>query len=114
MNLKTPGVLLGAAVTVALVSCATGPNPAYAPPPIPPGGGAPLVTDAEGAQARALFVNKCTRCHKFYNPANYNDAEWREWFTKMSKKAKLDAGQDELLARYLEVFRTHSTLRTNR
>jgi hypothetical protein len=89
-----------------LISCRTsGPNPAYAPPPIPPGGGAPFVTEDEAVEARTLFVAKCTRCHKFYHPAKYSDEDWSKWFAKMSNKARLEPDQKELLSRYLEVYR---------
>ena len=53
-----------------------------------------------------LYVVKCARCHKFYNPANYSDAKWREWMDKMSRKAKLKPEQKETLSEYLEAFRT--------
>jgi hypothetical protein len=56
--------------------------------------------------ARAVYVTKCARCHKFYNPARYADAEWRDWMDKMSRKAGLKPAQKELLSRYLDVYRT--------
>ena len=118
MKRKTPVVILGIGLGMMLLSCSTtGPNPSAAPPPIPPGGGAPFVTDDEAAAARTLFVAKCTRCHKFHDPAKYDDKDWHKWFTKMSKKAKLESDQNELLSRYLEVFRsvaaTNSTVSTH-
>jgi len=54
---------------------------------------------------RKLYTAKCARCHKFYNPANYPDAKWREWMDKMSRKAKLKPDQKEILSEYLETFR---------
>ena len=59
----------------------------------------------EADEAARLYTAKCARCHKFYDPASYNDPEWRAWMTKMSKKARLKPGQDQLLSRYLECFR---------
>jgi len=56
-------------------------------------------------RASNLYNAKCARCHKFYDPAAYNDAEWRTWMTKMSKKSHLQPNQAELLSRYLEGFR---------
>ena len=41
-----------------------------------------------------------------YNPADYTEEEWRSWMTKMSKKAKLNPDQAQLLSRYLDVFRS--------
>ena len=43
----------------------------------------------ETTAARKLYVAKCAKCHKFYDPAKYSDEEWQIWMTKMSKKAKL-------------------------
>src|SRR6266436_2898975 len=62
--------------------------------------------------ARKLYIAKCARCHKFYDPAKYPEPEWQTWMAKMSKKAKLNAEQEELLSRYIEEnFR--SLARTN-
>jgi len=59
----------------------------------------------EITRAKNLYNAKCALCHKFYDPAAYNDAEWRTWMTKMSKKAHLKTEQSDLLSRYLEGFR---------
>ena len=56
-------------------------------------------------RASSLYTVKCARCHKFYNPADYSDAEWRAWMMKMSRKARLKPEQAQLLSRYLETFR---------
>jgi len=63
------------------------------------------LADEQIARARKLYVAKCARCHKFYDPVNYNDAEWHSWMTKMSKKARLKADQEQLLSRYLDTVR---------
>ena len=63
------------------------------------------LADQEIAAARRLYVAKCARCHKFYDPADYRDAQWHSWMAKMSKKARLKAGQEQLLSRYLQAFR---------
>jgi hypothetical protein len=55
--------------------------------------------------ATRLYTAKCARCHKFYNPADYSDPEWRHWMTRMSRKAHLKLDQAQLLSRYLETFR---------
>ena len=59
----------------------------------------------EVSDAKGLYVAKCARCHKFYNPAQYNDPEWRGWMTRMSRKARLKPDQQELVSRYLEAYR---------
>ena len=63
------------------------------------------LSPAEVSQARQLYLNKCARCHKFYSPALYSEAEWPVWMHKMSRKAKLDPAQEELLSKYLDGFR---------
>jgi len=57
------------------------------------------------AAARKTYVAKCAKCHKFYEPKNYSDANWTKWMTSMSKKSKLKPEQDELLRQYLEEYR---------
>lgn len=56
----------------------------------------------DGSPGRQLYVTKCAKCHKFYNPANYSDEDWQKWMAKMSKKSKLTAEQSELLSKYIE------------
>ena len=68
--------------------------------------GAEVMSAAEIKEARKLHIAKCAKCHKLYDPAKYDDAEWSKWMTKMSKKAKLKPAQAELLARYLNTVRT--------
>jgi hypothetical protein len=48
-----------------------------------------------------LYVAKCAKCHKFYDPAKYSEADWEMWMTKMSKKAKLKPAQEAELSRYI-------------
>jgi len=57
---------------------------------------------SETAAARKLYVAKCSKCHKFYDPAKYSDEKWQMWMGKMSKKAKLKPEQQEMLSRYIE------------
>ncbi|TSA41937.1 MAG: hypothetical protein D4R57_00040 [Verrucomicrobiales bacterium] len=96
-----------AVLLVGLAGCRSQPvNPASAaPPPIPSGVGAVGLPDEEIQSARALYINKCARCHKFHNPAKYPDNVWNGWMTKMSRKAKLKSEQELILRRYLGLFR---------
>jgi len=92
--------ILAACVGLWLVvaGCASrSPNPNAAPPALPPGGGAPLLTDEQVAAARTLYIAKCTSCHKYHPPSKYSDAEWDKWMRKMSLKSKLDPTQEEVL-----------------
>ncbi len=56
----------------------------------------------ETSAARKLYVAKCAKCHKFYDPAKYSDEEWHKWMAKMSKKSKLTPEQSEMLSRYID------------
>jgi mono/diheme cytochrome c family protein len=53
------------------------------------------------AAGQKLYVAKCAKCHKFYDPAKYSEADWQMWMAKMSKKAKLKPQQEEDLSRYI-------------
>ena len=64
---------------------------------------------AELQQGRRLYEIKCARCHKFYNPADYDRAEWHSWMRKMSRKAHLSPDEERFLSRYLDLFRPKST-----
>jgi len=62
---------------------------------------------AAAPDGHKLYVAKCAKCHKFYDPANYSDYEWKIWMRKMSKKAKLKPEQQAAVSEYVEkVLRT--------
>lgn len=71
--------------------------------------GAAELSALELKDARKLYNAKCAKCHKFYDPAKYNEVEWQEWMRKMNQKAKLKAAQADLLKRYLDTFRQSQT-----
>src|SRR6266480_7923912 len=61
----------------------------------------------ETSAGRKLYVSKCAKCHKLYDPAKYSEEDWQLWMDKMSKKAKLKSEQKEALSRYIEsILRT--------
>lgn len=71
------------------------------------GAGAGDLSPQDQAAARKLYVAKCAKCHKFYEPKNYSDADWRKWMESMSRKSRLKPAQAELLNRYLDGLRGH-------
>jgi hypothetical protein len=89
---------------IALAGC-SGPARATDASTEPAGSSDPLVA------ARKLYINKCARCHKLYDPASYSDAEWNRWMDKMSRKAKLKPDQKEVLSKYIDTLR--SGVKTN-
>ena len=60
----------------------------------------------EFAAARKLSAVKCAKCHKFYEPADYSQADWAAWMEKMRRKSKLKPEQFDLLSRYMEEARS--------
>ena len=67
--------------------------------------GAEPLTLKEVAAARKMYVAKCAKCHKFYEPTNYSGPDWGTWMEKMSVKSKLKGEQASLLTRYLDAYR---------
>lgn len=64
------------------------------------------LTELETKKAQKLYVAKCAKCHKLYEPGNYTDAEWQSWMAKMTRKARLKPDQAKLLTRFLDETRT--------
>ncbi len=52
-----------------------------------------------------IYVAKCAKCHRFYEPTNHSESDWRTWMEKMNKKSKLKEDQAGLLTRYLDAYR---------
>jgi hypothetical protein len=52
--------------------------------------------------ARQLYIVKCAKCHKFYDPARYSPADWSAWMAKMSRKAKLTSEQEKQINDYVD------------
>ncbi|HEX4644853.1 MAG TPA: hypothetical protein VH598_04530 [Verrucomicrobiae bacterium] len=66
------------------------------------------LTELETKKAKKLYVSKCAKCHKLYDPGKYSDAEWQSWMVKMARKARLKPDQRELLTRFLDGVRAQS------
>jgi mono/diheme cytochrome c family protein len=67
----------------------------------------------ETAAGQKIYVAKCAKCHKFYNPAKYSEADWQMWMTKMSKKSRLKPEQEAALSRYIAENLRRPTAGTN-
>ena len=63
------------------------------------------LTGKEIKSGRKVYVAKCAKCHKFYEPKSYSEADWGRWMEAMSRKSKLKTEQDKLLRRYLDDYR---------
>lgn len=66
---------------------------------------ADVLTLKELTVARKIYVAKCAKRHRFNEPTNYSENDWRTWMEKMNQKSKLKEDQASLLARYLEAYR---------
>jgi len=62
-------------------------------------------TGKDSTAARKIYVAKCAKCHRFYEPKSYAEPDWRVWMEKMNAKSKLKPAQAELLNRYLDAYR---------
>ena len=60
--------------------------------------GSPICTHS-GRAVGKIYVAKCAKCHRFYDPTHYSQPDWVLWMEKMSAKSKLKAAQAELLNR---------------
>ena len=63
------------------------------------------MTAREITAARKIYVVKCAKCHRFYEPTAYGESDWGLWMEKMNKKSKLKGEQASLLNRYLDLYR---------
>ena len=52
------------------------------------GSGTDELTAKEITSGRKVYVAKCAKCHKFYEPKSYSEADWGRWMEAMSWKAK--------------------------
>jgi hypothetical protein len=84
---------IGLAVVLALFTTAAAEPDTEVRAPAPKG---------EETAAEKLYVSKCSKCHKFYDPAKYSDSQWAKWMGKMSKKSKLNPEQQKELSQYIQ------------
>jgi hypothetical protein len=69
------------------------------------GSGTDGLTGKEITAGRKVYVAKCAKCHQFYEPTKYSEADWLAWIGKMSRKLKLKGEQASVLGRYLDAYR---------
>ena len=60
---------------------------------------------ADPVAAKKLYLIKCTKCHRLYDPLSYDGEKWGYWMGKMKKKSKLSDEQFKLISGYLEALR---------
>lgn len=61
----------------------------------------PDLTGAELADGRAIFLNRCGRCHVPPDPMSRTPESWPEAVHDMKVRARLDGNQARLVERYV-------------
>ena len=70
------------------------------------------LSEQDAAAGKKIYVTKCARCHKFYDPAKYGEEDWNNWMEKMRQKARLKDDQYTLLSSYLQSLRPAKSAQT--
>ena len=63
------------------------------------------LSSSELKAAQKVYLTKCAKCHKLYEPSSYSDEEWSTWMLKMKKKAKLKEEPYNLVSKYTDLLR---------
>ena len=63
--------------------------------------GAPAST-SQGSQPDQLYRQKCSSCHRLYDPSSRTRAEWEAAMARMAPKAHLSPEQEGMLRHWLE------------
>ena len=56
-------------------------------------------------EAKRLYLVKCAKCHRLYDPLLYDEEKWGYWMKKMKRKSKLSDEQFRQISGYLEALR---------
>lgn len=57
------------------------------------------------SEGKKIYLHNCSKCHKFYPPANYSQPEWDKWMTKMRRKSKLKSADFDKVLEYTQTLR---------
>jgi len=63
------------------------------------------LSPSERAAGEKLNKTKCARCHKLYQPKDYDPVVWDRWLQKMKRKARLNDADFARLSAYLRSLR---------
>jgi hypothetical protein len=56
---------------------------------------------ADLSSGRALYLQKCGKCHKLHSPKQYNAEKWQHNLEKMQPKARISNDEKALIYAYL-------------
>jgi cytochrome c5 len=68
----------------------------------------PGTTVADLSRGQDIFVSRCSSCHALPSPRVKRPDEWAGVLGEMGMKAKLSAGDQELVLRYLSAASQHA------
>ncbi len=57
---------------------------------------------SENLNGKDLHELKCAKCHRLYDPKDYDPESWETWKAKMKKKARLNEEESRLIFGYLD------------
>jgi mono/diheme cytochrome c family protein len=66
----------------------------------------PGTTLADLNQGKAIFEEKCHKCHSLKKPFTKSEEEIKSALPKMAKRAKIDSKQEDLVLKYLLTMTT--------
>lgn len=90
-------VLALAVLATIIYSCASKSSTPTAQAPQP----SPTTMTPELAEGKSLYENSCARCHKLYDPKDFNAEQWKPIVLRMAPKARLDEAQGQKIYNYL-------------
>jgi cytochrome c5 len=66
----------------------------------------PGTTLADLNQGKAIFEDKCHKCHSLKKPFSKSEKDIEDAMPKMAKRAKIDSQQEDLVLKYLLTMST--------
>jgi DNA-directed RNA polymerase subunit RPC12/RpoP len=57
-------------------------------------------------KGREIYANRCSECHRFFDPASYAEEEWQNIIGKMRGKAKLNPNEAGEVDRFIRSIRS--------
>lgn len=64
----------------------------------------PGTTRADLERGREVYVDRCSGCHALFQPQRFPASKWQRMVGEMSKRAKLEGRDRDVILRYLVSF----------
>lgn len=58
-----------------------------------------------GTDGAKIYARSCGKCHEFYPPSDYTQAEWDKWMVKMRRKSKLKPADFDRVQEFAQMLR---------